>query len=108
MTTNQAHRLAVAAAYREIADAIEADANFPVATYPNVLVPAGTYVDKTDDVVAVVRRAAQALGIDPYEDADTIAAERSFGPVKYRVYCLSEKRVAAHDALSSYYGQVTA
>lgn len=104
MKTDQSHRLAAAAAYRQIASEIETNPALPVPCFPEVHVVARGATEEAS--AEQVRKAAAAMNVEPAESDHSIKAERRFGPVAYRVVAVTEQAMKAHHALVSYSGVV--
>lgn len=96
MNTDQNHRLAVAAAYRQIATEIVTNPSFPVDAYPRHSVV--VIADSDAAEARCVRAAAEAMRVQSVETDHCVMAEREFGPVSYEVFAVKEharKRNAA-------------
>lgn len=97
---------AIAAGLRELADWLEQHDDLPADTYPDLSYPV---MGPDDDArAAVVKAYAAALGGEPVEDNGHLMVRRSFGPVAYKVYSISQRARDEHTAEYSYVRNIRA
>jgi hypothetical protein len=101
-TTNAA----IAAGLRELADWLEQHDELPADAYPDFSHP--VMGDDDGDRTAVVEAYAKALGVAPVEMGGHLTARRSFGPIEYKVYSVSQQARDEHQAENSYIRNIRA
>ena len=98
------------AGLRELADYLEAHPAIPVPTVvPQVTVYTGTDTHTGGDGVgrAIVDQAAATFGTGVHvSSSGHCEATRKFGGLAYRILCIPDAAMAAHDARQSYTGNI--